>query len=467
MKSRRKSKVKSRKSRKRYRKSKVKSRKSRKRYRKSRVKSRRKSHKRYRKSRVKSRRKSRLDNGWKEDLWNYIKSSPSNFKNYIKRKYNDILEYIGYSKKEDKKAQEAKRIKQEQEAKRIKQVQQAEATQKARRKQERKEAQATQKAKRKQEAIEVREVEKRKQEVKEVKEEVKEVKKFIGTRNLGNTCFLNATNILIANIPNIIPNLIELESKNKFIISLIAVLKNIKENKCNEKDIEQLVNFVRLIQVGFTPKELGPVRPVYLNEDYKQEDATEYFNKLLEQIDNILGYRFLDNFILRTITTRGGHVTNEEKTPEKKLILKVSECNNPCSIQSLLNLYLQENVISSDIVQSYMITTDENLKYIIIELNRDKYIDGKPYKIKTPVEITNIKIPVFINNNKVIQEMKPKVVVVHEGTGPTSGHYVSYLINDDNIIYYSDIKVETINETDINRINDVKRNAYLILYLPI
>jgi hypothetical protein len=541
MKSRRKSKVKSRISRISRIKSKVKSRKI---YRKSRVKT-RKSSKSRRKSRVKSRKiykKSRFDNGWKENLWNYIKSSSSNIKNYIKNSSSNIKNYIKSSPTNIKNYLYKQYIRKLYPY--YKSFQNSEydkttlnkiftkfknITDTANKNREKKSidiniekeivdliyklpkndrkkymdilicinrsirnGKCNEKycgciQKENEQNKKIKKIKDKKIEDKKIEDKKKDKKKDIqlrGTKNLGNTCFVNASNILLANIPNIIKNLNNLKSESSLIQTLIPVLNNIKNNNCNE-DIKKFVDNLRKHTELNKKNQFGW---------HQQEDATEYLNAITSKIEGLRGSSFLDNFILTSELTKEGidelelpSITSTEDTPEKRLKLQLTECEKkigegkPCTTQFLLDSYLKEEILKEDAWADYdntnikvptkkklyikSILPHKRLEYIIFELLRYSVYDGLSQKNKTPITITNIELPVIIDNKIVIQKMRPKIVVVHDGNFG-SGHYVAYVINNDNIICYSDDNVTIENETDINEIRGVTENAYLILYLP-
>ena len=151
-------------------------------------------------------------------------------------------------------------------------------------------------------------------------------------------------------------------------------------------------------------------------------------------------------------------------------------------MQSLINSYFQEELLNEseklyDCDEGYKtieMNIPADLKYVIIQLKRFKYEDGKSDKNK--ISVTNIE-EISLPNSSIItnkffnkvedydikkQDIKFKLegVIIHIGEALSVGHYVYVL--------YKDGKIS--KEFDDPRVNDnyskdpINENAYLLLY---
>ncbi|ARF09166.1 ubiquitin carboxyl-terminal hydrolase [Catovirus CTV1] len=282
-----------------------------------------------------------------------------------------------------------------------------------------------------------------------------------------NTCYIDSLLIGLFYVPsNIYNNMLENDPINKDFLYLQEIIK---------------CNFIEPIRKGISVsgeivneiRNYSFINGWKINEPHElteQQDITEYYNFLLENLSNQLIY------INRTTITEGITTKDDEGILEKIPFITVTVKEHECemAVKALINNWLNDNPV--DIVRETIennVRITKNVKGLniykisnipgIIPIHINRFSDNNSIKIMTKIEINKkIKLSNNCDARWIIQS-----VICHTGSSIKEGHYYCILMNNDKWLMFDDMSIPSLKEIDMSNpelIDKIKSESVFLIY---
>ncbi|KAM0677430.1 hypothetical protein BDAP_001938 [Binucleata daphniae] len=289
--------------------------------------------------------------------------------------------------------------------------------------------------------------------------------KFVGIKNLGNTCFISASMHFLSLITfdNLESHFYSCQNEplTCFLCQFVKVIFTL-QNKFNKHMIDEDIDTIDILDFIVC---LEAINPLY--NRFLQQDVNEFLIFLFLHIKEheILGLfpDFTSKFEIKMGTVTKCKDCNESQNYQDELEMTVPCCD---TVQEGINEYFLPLVFecgeckNEKIKNTYVLHAPE---FLIITLQIFKYENGNAEKIiKKGVSDEEITINVKnVNNNAsdLTENVKYKLLssIIHKGKNTVVGHYMfkyrNVIVNDDKIV--------SIDEYD-DKEEDLQE--YLLLY---
>ena len=320
-------------------------------------------------------------------------------------------------------------------------------------------------------------------------------KKYLGLKNFGSTCYINALFQQLFMIPTFFIDIFKnFDFFNKFSSTKLSQITLFEIQIAFANLLKSIMyyyppfNFIKTFKSAFNEE------PIKLNV---QQDTHEFLSILCEKIEKEAKIFFnKENFLENSFK---GILTNEiisleseypynSKTEEPfySLTLDIKNFNN---LEDALNAYIKEEILDGEnkfFVEKYGKKIRIKKRNSLKRIGNELIIHLKRFEFDFNTFINNklndyLKFPLVLNLKKYLSEEKKKLnndknmeyiltgILIHTGNNLQFGHYYSliktYNNNTDSYVWYKFNDID-INEIDINKEleSNYYTNAYLLFY---